>query len=202
MKVAYAPRAVADLSEIGVQSRKAFGSAVAAALETYIRATVARIAVMPPGGPLPPFGSFALQACDADWNAGALTGTPLTVIVWPEPARCEAWICTPPPLLALGSGKFGTPCERMHSANASPLDCADAPEPLEPELGLELPQPAISTAAASAGMVAYRSMGVSDSAGAVTARSHGLLPRRNRVPCMLEPPARRLESVTRQTGMS
>jgi plasmid stabilization system protein ParE len=50
MKVAYAPRAVADLSEIGVQSRRTFGSAVAAALETYIRATVARIAVMPESG--------------------------------------------------------------------------------------------------------------------------------------------------------
>jgi toxin ParE1/3/4 len=50
MKVAYAPRAVADLSEIGVQSRKTFGNAVTAALETYIRATVARIAVMPESG--------------------------------------------------------------------------------------------------------------------------------------------------------
>jgi hypothetical protein len=169
-----------------------------------ILSAFARIAVMPPGGPLPPCGSFELQACDADWNAGALTGTPLTVIVWPEPARCEAWICTPPPLLAVGSGKLGTPCERIQLANAIPLDCADAdaPEPLVLELDLELPQPAISTAAASAGMVAYRSMGVSDSAGAVTARSHGLLPRRNRVPGMLEPPARPLESVTRQTGMS
>jgi hypothetical protein len=34
MKVAYAARAVAGLSEIGIQSRKAFGNAVAAALET------------------------------------------------------------------------------------------------------------------------------------------------------------------------
>jgi toxin ParE1/3/4 len=50
MRVVYAPRAVADLTEIGVQSRRAFGDAVAAALETYIRATVARIAVMPKSG--------------------------------------------------------------------------------------------------------------------------------------------------------
>jgi hypothetical protein len=115
---------------------------------------------MPPGGPLPPFGSFEMQAFDADWNAGALTGAPFTVSVWPEPARCEAWICTPPPLLEVGSGKLGTPCERIQLANAIPLDRADAdaPEPLELGSDLELPQPAISTAAASAGMVAYRSM--------------------------------------------
>jgi plasmid stabilization system protein ParE len=50
MKVVYAPRAAADLREIGVGSRKAFGGAVAAALETYIRATIARIAVMPESG--------------------------------------------------------------------------------------------------------------------------------------------------------
>jgi toxin ParE1/3/4 len=50
MRVVYAPRAAADLTEIGVQSRRAFGGAVAAALETYIRATVARIAVMPESG--------------------------------------------------------------------------------------------------------------------------------------------------------
>lgn len=47
MNVEYAPRAIADLIEIGVQSRRAFGDAVAAALETTIRATIARIAVMP-----------------------------------------------------------------------------------------------------------------------------------------------------------
>jgi plasmid stabilization system protein ParE len=50
MRVEYAPRAAADLREIGVQSRRAYGAAVAAALETYIRATVARIAVMPESG--------------------------------------------------------------------------------------------------------------------------------------------------------
>lgn len=47
MKVEYAPRATADLKEIGAQSRRVFGDAVAAALETYFRSTVARIAVMP-----------------------------------------------------------------------------------------------------------------------------------------------------------
>jgi len=49
MKVEYAPRAIADLRKIGEQSRRAFGEAVAVALETYIRATVARIAVIPDG---------------------------------------------------------------------------------------------------------------------------------------------------------
>ena len=49
MRVEYAPRAFADLNRIGEQSRKAFGDAVAAALGTYIRATIARIAVVPDG---------------------------------------------------------------------------------------------------------------------------------------------------------
>jgi toxin ParE1/3/4 len=49
MKVEYSPRAIADLTRIGEQSRRTFGDAVAAALETYIRATVARIAVVPDG---------------------------------------------------------------------------------------------------------------------------------------------------------
>ena len=47
MKLDCAPRATADLGKIGEHSRRVFGDAVAAALETYIRATVARIAVLP-----------------------------------------------------------------------------------------------------------------------------------------------------------
>jgi toxin ParE1/3/4 len=50
MKVNYAPRARADLAEIGEYSRQTFGPAVASALETYIRATIARIAAMPESG--------------------------------------------------------------------------------------------------------------------------------------------------------
>jgi toxin ParE1/3/4 len=50
MKVEYAPRAAGDLARIGRRSRRKFGIAVAAALETYIRATVARIAVLPESG--------------------------------------------------------------------------------------------------------------------------------------------------------
>jgi toxin ParE1/3/4 len=50
MNVEYTPRARADLQEIADYSRKTFGRAVAAALETYIRATVARIAAMPESG--------------------------------------------------------------------------------------------------------------------------------------------------------
>jgi plasmid stabilization system protein ParE len=50
MKVDYAPRAQADLVHIGQLSRRNFGPAVAAALETYIRATVARIAASPESG--------------------------------------------------------------------------------------------------------------------------------------------------------
>ena len=54
MKVDYAPRARADLVEIGDYTRTAFGSAAASALETYIRATVARVAAMPDSGVLVP----------------------------------------------------------------------------------------------------------------------------------------------------
>lgn len=49
MKINFAPCATADLIKIGEQSRRAFGDAVATALETYIRATIARIAVIPEG---------------------------------------------------------------------------------------------------------------------------------------------------------
>ena len=47
MNVQYARRAQADLVEIGEHSREVFGDAVAKSLETYIRATIARLAVMP-----------------------------------------------------------------------------------------------------------------------------------------------------------
>ncbi len=50
MKVDFAPRASRDLVKIGQRSRRQFGPAVAAKLETYIRATVARIAAMPESG--------------------------------------------------------------------------------------------------------------------------------------------------------
>jgi toxin ParE1/3/4 len=50
MRVEYAPRARADLIEIADYSRIQFGRAVATALETYIRATIARIAAMPESG--------------------------------------------------------------------------------------------------------------------------------------------------------
>ena len=50
MKIDYAPRARADLIEIAEYSRKTFGPIVASALETYIRATMARIAAMTESG--------------------------------------------------------------------------------------------------------------------------------------------------------
>jgi plasmid stabilization system protein ParE len=50
MNVAFTRRATADLARIGAQSRRAFGPAVAAALETFIRATIARLAVFPESG--------------------------------------------------------------------------------------------------------------------------------------------------------
>jgi plasmid stabilization system protein ParE len=50
MNVEFAPRATADLARIGARSRRVFGPAVAAALETFIRATIARVAVFPESG--------------------------------------------------------------------------------------------------------------------------------------------------------
>jgi plasmid stabilization system protein ParE len=52
MKLNYAPQARADLAEIGEYSRLLFGPAVASSLETYMRATIARIAAMPESGHL------------------------------------------------------------------------------------------------------------------------------------------------------
>ena len=65
------------------------------------------------GGPdgRPPPCSRCWQDFCAAWNAGAAG-------LMPEPGANEI----PPP--ALGSGKFDTPCERMHSANASACESA------------------------------------------------------------------------------
>jgi toxin ParE1/3/4 len=52
MKVAYAPHAQADLEAIAEYSRRAFAAVVTVALETYLRAAVARIAAMPAIGEL------------------------------------------------------------------------------------------------------------------------------------------------------
>ena len=51
MKVQYAPRAIADLESIGERSRKVFGTAVAEALETVVRASIVRIAIHPESAP-------------------------------------------------------------------------------------------------------------------------------------------------------
>lgn len=50
MKVDYAPRAETDLEEIAEYTRTTFGQRVAAALQTYMRARIARIAAMPQSG--------------------------------------------------------------------------------------------------------------------------------------------------------
>lgn len=50
MKVTYAPRAIADLTRIAARSRRVFGPAGAVALETFMRATIARLAVVPESG--------------------------------------------------------------------------------------------------------------------------------------------------------
>jgi hypothetical protein len=56
----------------------------------------------PRGGPPP--GKRLEHAFWASWNAGDWGSIPELELIW-----------IPPP--ALGSGKFGTPCERMQSAN-------------------------------------------------------------------------------------
>ena len=72
------------------------------------------------GGGCPPFGKSDRQLCIADWNAGELTATPLTLRCGPEPERWLCWISNPPRPLPPGSGKLDTPCVRMHCANLSP----------------------------------------------------------------------------------
>jgi hypothetical protein len=92
-----------------------------------------------------PFGSRRWHECAADWNTGDCTvlGEPIRT-VWP---------------LTFGSGKFGTPCERMHLVNASPdsTALADA-EVLARSVGpVELPpHPATSTPLRSAVAVSSR----------------------------------------------
>jgi hypothetical protein len=67
------------------------------------------------GGP-PPGSSFE-HAFWADWNAGDWGLIPELELIW-----------IPPP--EPGSGKFGTPCERMQSANLIPADSPLEPDPL------------------------------------------------------------------------
>lgn len=66
------------------------------------------------GGP-PLNGAYRLHACWAAWNAGDFA----------EPGG----MLIPPP--GLGSGKLGTPCERMHWASSSPKSGFVAPSLLE-----------------------------------------------------------------------
>ena len=50
MNVEFSPRAAADLARIAAHSRRAFGPAVATALEIFVRATIARLAFAPESG--------------------------------------------------------------------------------------------------------------------------------------------------------
>jgi hypothetical protein len=96
---------------------------------------------------LPPFGSFERHACIADWNAGPLTLTPLTLVPFGD-----ACTSIPPLPFAPGSGKLGTPCVRMHEANCSALAWlagSAAPVPVPPlEFDADEPQAASGSAAA------------------------------------------------------
>jgi hypothetical protein len=91
-------------------------------------------------------GRYFWQFARAARNAGALTETPLTEMVWAFP-----WISIP---LPLRSGKFATPLARMHFENASELVELEPllVEALAPELlGLaEDPQAATAMAQATA----------------------------------------------------
>ena len=93
-------------------------------------------------------GRYERQLCIAAWNAGALTLTPSTFRDGPEPERWLCWIRMPPLPLLPGSGKFWTPCARMHRANAMPLPALPAlpvPGPDEPHAASA--RPATATAA-------------------------------------------------------
>lgn len=94
-------------------------------------------------------GRYFWQSARAARNAGALSETPLTEIVWAFP-----WISIP---WLLKSGKFGTPLARMQFEKTSVEPVESEPPPvdaLEPEpepLGLpEDPQAATAMAQATA----------------------------------------------------
>src|SRR5579862_4376730 len=90
----------------------------------------------PPRGPPP--GRSLKHTRWAAWNAGDAGLTP-------EPA----WIWMPPPPEP-GSGKFGTPCARMHSENLRPESCLllafELPEPPEPQAARSSAQASATTA--------------------------------------------------------
>jgi hypothetical protein len=96
-----------------------------------------------------PFGSRRWHECAADWNAGDR-------MALGEPIRT----CWP---LTFGSGKFGTPCERMHLENATPdatALAADAEVFAPPVALVELPpHPAASTPLTSAAAASGRARG-------------------------------------------
>jgi hypothetical protein len=83
----------------------------------------------------PPFGSSFWHACWADWNTGDCGSSPDRGVSVISPRR-------------VGSGKFVTPCARMHRANVSPglsveaAGLADDPHALSASA-----QPAIAKAA-------------------------------------------------------
>ena len=106
----------------------------------------------------PPFGRSDLHVFIADLNAGPFTWTPFTDVLsgvcW---TRRLSW----PPL---GSGKLGTPCERMHRANFNPCALLTAAffAPVDAalsELELDEPQPATAMPApARQSSIAYRTV--------------------------------------------
>ncbi len=100
-----------------------------------------RVCACPDGAPVlgGPFGSSCWHERAADWNAGdSMVLCEPTRTVWP---------------LTFGSAKFGTPCERMHLANATPDSTAlsaDVEALAPPELMELPPHPVTSTALRSA----------------------------------------------------
>jgi hypothetical protein len=91
--------------------------------------------------PGPPPGNSLLQADWADWKAGDCG-------LIPGPS----WMPPPEP----GSGKFGTPCARMQSANLIPREANEGVEPLEAFESLEEPQAPMASAQPTATSVIDR----------------------------------------------
>lgn len=94
---------------------------------------------IPPCGP-PPGRSLLRHVCAADWNAGDCVSA--------------SGILMPPP--ALGSGKLATPCERMHSANAS---CGLTEAPVRLDLPDDPQAASASAQVAAANAMVYNAIG-------------------------------------------
>jgi hypothetical protein len=112
------PRPIAMLSAAGLAGGDSVGSGKPETPCARMHSEMASICCFAcaEGGPCAPGPPPGRSLAHCDWaalNAGENGLMPELELIW-----------IPPP--ALGSGKFGTPCERMQLANASPEPPAEA----------------------------------------------------------------------------